>query len=63
MLHDGAEFEGEWIRVYGWLSVFAAHLELSSALLTGCAPIQNENFKLKKKKNLSSRLKHKNIMD
>ena len=50
MLHDGAEFEGEWIRVYGWLSVFAAHLELSSALLTGCAPIQNENFKLKKKR-------------
>ena len=49
MLHDGAEFEGEWIRVYGWLSVFAAHLKLSSALLTGYAPIQNKNFKLKKK--------------
>ena len=49
MLHDGAEFEGEWIRVYGRLSVFAAHLKLSSALLTGYAPIQNKNFKLKKK--------------
>ena len=40
----GGEFGGEWIHVYVWLSPFAAHLKLTT-LLISYTPIQNKKFK------------------
>ena len=44
----GGEFGGEWIHVNVWLSPITVHLKLTT-LLIDYIPIQNKNFKKKKK--------------
>ena len=45
----GGEFGGEWIHVNVWLSPITVHLKLTT-LLIDYIPIQNKNFKKKKKR-------------
>ena len=48
MLCGSLDGRGEWIHVYVWLSTFAVHLKITTALLIRYTPIQNKRFKVKK---------------
>ena len=44
----GAEFGGEWIHVFVWLSPFHCSLETVTTLLISYTQVQNKKFNIKK---------------